>query len=74
MNLELVAILTLGLILIGLLFTLWRDARAGNQALRADNNTLRAEVRAEIQNRRADFNSQIQHLRAELRADNQRLR
>lgn len=74
MNPELVAILTLGLILIGLLITFWRDARADYEALREDNNTLRAEVRAEFQDQRADVNSQFQDLRAELHADNQRLR
>ncbi len=74
MNPELVPILTLGLILIGLLFMLWRDARADYQALQAENSALRAEFRAEIQSQRADFNSQIRHLREELRADNQRLR
>ncbi len=64
---ELIAILALGLTLIGLLIAFRRDARADNQALReevrADNRALRAEVRADMQT-----------FREEVRADNQRLR
>ena len=60
---ELFAILALGITLIGLLITFRRDARADNQA-------LRAEFRADNQALRADN----QALRAEVHADNQRLR
>ena len=64
---ELIAILALGLTLIGLLLTLRRDARADNQA-------LRAELRAEIQNLRAESRAENHALRAEIQAGDQRLR
>ena len=51
---ELIAILAIGITLIGLLITFRRDARADNQALRADNQALRAEVRADNQRLRQD--------------------
>ncbi|MDE2867270.1 MAG: hypothetical protein OXR64_04730 [Chloroflexota bacterium] len=82
---ELIAILALGVPLIGLLLTFRRDARADNQALRADNQALRVELRAEIQNLRAESRAenhalraevlaQIQDLRKEVQAGDQRLR
>ena len=47
---ELVAVLALGITLIGLLITFRRDARADNQALRAevraDNQRLRLDIQA----------------------------
>lgn len=56
---ELIAILALGITLIGLLITFRRDARADNQALRAevraDNQALRAEVHADNQRLRQDI-------------------
>ena len=64
---ELIAILALGLTLIGLLLTLRRDARA-------DNQTLRAELRVEIQNLRADSRAENHALRAEVRSEIQNLR
>ena len=64
---ELIAILALGLTLIGLLLTLRRDARA-------DNQTLRAELSAEIQNLRAESRAENHALRAEIQAGDQRLR
>lgn len=89
MNLELVSILTLGLILIGLLFMLRRDDRADSRALRAEvraeiqnlrtesraeNHALRAEVQAGFQNLREEVHAGNRALRAEVHADNQRLR
>ena len=69
---ELIAILALGLTLIGLLLTLRRDARADNQALRAefraDNQALRAEVHAGDQRLREDFHAEISHLRTDVQA------
>ena len=64
---ELIAILALGLTLIGLLLTLRRDARADNQA-------LRVELRAEIQDLRAESRAENHALRAEIQAGDQRLR
>ena len=60
---ELIAILALGVPLIGLLLTSRRDARADSQALRADIQALRAEVRSEIQNLREEVHAEISHLR-----------
>ena len=71
---ELFAILALGITLIGLLITFRRDARADYQALRADNQALRAEFRADNQALRAEVHADNQALRAEVHADNQRLR
>ena len=71
---ELIAILALGVPLIGLLLTFRRDARADNQALGADNQALRAELRAEIQNLRAESRAENHALRAEIQAGDQRLR
>ena len=64
---ELIAIIALGLTIIGLLLTFRRDARAENQA-------LRAEVRAEIQNFRGQVQAEHHALRAEVHADIQNLR
>ncbi len=78
---EFIAIIALGLTLIGLLLTFRRDARADTQALRADtqalradNRALRAEVRAEIQNFRGQVQAENHALRAEVHADIQNLR
>ena len=71
---EFIAIIALGLTLIGLLLTFRRDARAENQALRADNRALRAEVRAEIQNFRGQVQAEHHALRAEVHAGIERLR
>ncbi len=60
---ELIAILALGVPLIGLLLTARRDARADSQALRADIHALRTEVRSEIQNLREEVHAEISHLR-----------
>ena len=78
---EFIAIIALGLTLIGLLLTFRRDARADTQALRADtqalradNRALRAEVRAEIQNFRGQVQAEHHALRAEVHAGIERLR
>ncbi len=71
---EFIAIIALGLTLIGLLLTFRRDARADTQALRADNRALRAEVRAEFQNFRGQVQAENHALRAEVHADIQNLR
>ena len=71
---EFIAIIALGLTLIGLLLTFRRDARAENQALRADNRALRAEVRAEIQNFQGQVQAENHALRAEVHAGIERLR
>ena len=76
---ELIAILALGVPLIGLLLTFRRDARADSQALRADihalraesradNQALRAEVQAGDQRLREDFHAEISHLRTDVQA------
>ena len=64
---ELIAIVALGVPLLGLLLTVRRDARADNQA-------LRAEFRAEFQHLRAESRAENHALRAEIRASDQRLR
>ena len=71
---ELIAILALGVPVIGLLLTFRRDARADNQALRADNQALRDGLRAEIQDLRAESRAENHALRAEIQAGDQRLR
>lgn len=71
---ELIAILVLGVPLLGLLLTVRRDARADYQALRADNQALRAELRAEIQDLRAESRAENHALRTEIQAGDQRLR
>lgn len=63
---ELIAILALGITLIGLLVAFRRDVRADYQVLRADYQALHADN----QGLRADN----QALRAEVHSDNQRLR
>lgn len=71
---ELIAILALGVPLVGLLLTVRRHARADLQALRADNHVLRAEVRAEIQNLRVESRAENHAFRAKIQAGDQRLR
>ena len=71
---EFIAIIALGLTLVGLLLTFRRDARAENQALRADNRALRAEVRAGIQNFQGQVQAENHALRAEVHAGIERLR
>ena len=86
---ELIAILALGVPLLGLLLAFRRDVRADNQALRAElsaeiqnlrvesraeNHALRAEVKADNQALRAEVQAQIQDLRREVHAGDQRLR
>ena len=69
---ELIAILALGLTLIGLLLTLRRDARADNQTLRAEfraeNHALRAEIQAGDQRLREDVHAQISNLRTDVQS------
>ena len=65
---ELIAILALGVPLIGLLLTFRRDARSDYQALRADNQALRAEVHAGDQRLREDFHAEISNLRTDVQA------
>ena len=60
---EFIAIIALGLTLIGLLLTFRRDARAENQALRADTQALRAEFRADNQRLRAEVNAGLAEVR-----------
>ncbi len=75
---ELIAILAVGLTLIGLLLTFRRDARADNQALRAEFRTeirnLRTDSRAENHALRSEVRAEIQNLREEVHAGDQRLR
>ncbi len=66
---ELIGILAVGATVIGLLVTFRRDARADNQALRAefraDNQRLRAEFNAglaEVRNGLADVRKDVQAL------------
>ncbi len=77
---ELIGILAVGATVIGLLVTFRRDARADNQALRAefraDNQALRAEFRADNQRLRAEFNAGLAEVRnglADVRKDVQAL-
>ena len=73
---EFIAIIALGLTLIGLLLTFRRDARAENQALRADTQALRAELRADLQRLRAEVNAGLAEVRkglADVRKDVQAL-
>ena len=74
MNPELIAILAMSATLAGLMVAIWRDGRThtdrGLAELRADNQRLREEVRAENHALRAEF----QNFREEVRADNQHLR
>ena len=71
---ELIGILAMSATLAGLLVAIWRDGRThtdrGLAELRADNQRLREEVRAENHALRAEF----QNFREEVHADNQRLR
>ncbi len=82
---ELIGILAMSATLAGLIVAIWRDGRAhtdrGLAELRADNQRLREEVRAEnhalraeFQNFREEVNAGNRALRAEVHADNQRLR
>ena len=69
---ELIAILALGLTLIGLLLTLRRDAHADNQTLRAEfraeNHALRAEIQAGDQRLREDVHTDISNLRTDVQS------
>ena len=58
MSPELVAILALGITLIGLLISFRRDTRADNQALRAE---IRADL-ADVQTNLADLRKDVQAL------------
>ncbi len=71
---ELIAILALGITLVGLLITSRRDARADNQRLRAEVRAENHALRAEFQDFREEVNAGNRALRAEVHADNQRLR
>ncbi len=70
---ELIGILAVGATVIGLLLTFKRDARADNQALRAefraDNQRLRAELHAGMESLRTEFRADMQSFREEVRAD-----
>ena len=70
---EFIAIIALGLTLIGLLLTFRRDARAENQALRADNQALRAEFRADNQRLRAEVNAGLADVRKDVQALTERV-
>ena len=70
---EFIAIIALGLTLIGLLLTFRRDARADNQALRADNQALRAEFRADNQRLRAEVNAGLADVRKDVQALTERV-
>ena len=67
MTAELIGILAVGATVIGLLLTFRRDARADNQA-------LRAEFRSDNQALRAEFRADNQRLCAEVRADSAQVR
>ena len=64
---ELIGILAVGATVIGLLLTFKRDARADNQALRAefraDNQRLRAELHAGMESLRTEFRADMQSFR-----------
>ena len=66
---ELIGILAMGGTLAGLMLVLWRDTRADIHALRADNHSLRTEVRADIQNLQAEVRADMQNFREEVRGD-----
>ena len=70
---ELIGILAVGATVIGLLLTFKRDARADNQALRAefraDSQRLRAELHAGMESLRVEFRADMQSFREEVRAD-----
>ena len=70
---ELIGILAVGVTVIGLLITFRRDARADNQALRAefraDNQRLREEVHAGTESLRTGFRADLKSFREEVRAD-----
>ena len=59
---ELVAILALGITLIGLLITFRRDARADNQALRAEIRADLADVRTNLADLRKDVQALTQRV------------
>ncbi len=67
------AIIALGLTLIGLLLTFRRDARAENQALRADTQALRAEFRADNQRLRAEVSAGLADVRKDVQALTERV-
>ena len=70
---ELIGNLAVGATIIGLLLTFGRDARADNQALRAefraDNQRQRAEARAAMASFRTELRADMQDLRTEVRGD-----
>ena len=70
---EFIAIIALGLTLIGLLLTFRRDARAENQALRADTQALRAEFRADNQRLRAEVNAGLANVQKDVQALTERV-
>ena len=63
----------MGVTVVSLLITFRRDARADNQALRAefraDNQRLRAELHAGMESLRTEFRADMQSFREEVRAD-----
>lgn len=74
MSPELIAILSVGVGLGGLLVTLMQQARNDARQLRADLQQSRADAQADVQQLRVDVRADVQQLRADVQADVQQLR
>lgn len=66
MSPELIAILSVGVGLGGLLVTLMQQARNDARQLRADVQQSRADAQADVQQLRADVQADVQQLRGDL--------